>query len=135
MSAFLCEDKIISTIASVLAGQDHILAMLGCDNQEQVGVMLYGANLYSVLYRYPDSTEEEWRGEDSTYEFKHCDVEDLSTNAIQIIKTIQCFMYQACESDTWGKSKIKVACEAMIGLCAYDYYSNTPEYNQAKWGV
>ena len=67
---------------------------------QSLGLILLGANVGSVNYRYHESAPV------PPYEFRRVfDLgESVGATWWDVVKSCDCFTYQACESPTWGES-------------------------------
>lgn len=99
-----------------------------------VGQMLWGRNLASVAYRYPNDVSGTRPGpndfQDShvtQYRFQRI----MGTlNEATVLKAIQCYEYQSCEDPDWEGSEAKAFCETLLSSSI----SRLPGYEQAPWG-
>ncbi len=81
----------------------EIRRQLTADNAEWAGAMLLAENRRSVDYRYDEH-----------------DIEDLYTHGpsrprgpVEILKAIDCYAYQACETPDWEHSEAHHFCQAL----------------------
>lgn len=96
----------------------------GPDDADRVGRLLWGENLASVEYRYPDTAES---GRDypgpvgldhetvATYTFQP--VIGLVPNT-WIINAVECYQYQACEHPGWSSSTARELTDAVLSSAA-----------------
>ncbi|MBR4377342.1 MAG: hypothetical protein IKP50_00430 [Bacilli bacterium] len=108
MSAFICDNKTISAIALAFvqyqvsfdglppkSGIDIVLVDLHKE-ATRIGQALLEQNYASVNYRYRENTE--------TPEFV---LEDVKIDEGIVIGCMECYEYQACETDDWKNSYIR----------------------------
>lgn len=95
----------------------------------KLGNILQEENAQSILYRYPGDTE--FAAYDS---FEPEDFESMAwanIDPVQVLMSIACYQYQACEHPEWAGSKAKeytdrlriLACQAL------------PGYDDKEWGA
>ena len=108
MSAFLVEkktiDRMVTAIKRGLMGSDNgfytrLLDEMGFtppfdDDFTTMGRLFYELNEYSLMMRYKG---ENSRAASGSYEFKSLPFDDVSMRKIQVIKTLDCYLYQSCE--------------------------------------
>lgn len=97
---------------------------LTIDNASSTGNMLLLENYKSLECRYEERADErEVFGE----YLEH--VYDL--DAVQVLKAVGCYEYQACEHDDWEASEAHAFCEALRHVAI----SHLPGYDAAEWGA
>jgi hypothetical protein len=144
MSAFMVDEAHIDylvTAAQDLSRRDHDGAfrwyhageMHELDDETRVGRMLIQENLDSVLARYSDCTPEDVPGpipppSPETYVWKRS---RLEVTAIQVLKAVNCFNYQACEHEMWTISDAYAFCETLKAVAVHQL----PGYTEAKWCI
>jgi hypothetical protein len=110
----------------------------GASNAEMVAVgnMLWLENLKSVEARYgsgrkdlPGQIEDNAAG----YKLEETDFNTIlwSVDPVQVLKSCQCYEYQACEHDAWEKSEAK----AFVDALRISAIHVLPGYDAAKWGA
>jgi len=99
------------------------LRELGHSLDEKLARAMFDMNVCAVCQRYPDKLE--------IYEFGYVS-EPLPTK-IQLIKSLDCFLYQCSEGDAPERPLYKALDHIRLTLCG-EYVSNTPEYDKAMWG-
>lgn len=126
-------------------GERHELTRV---NADQVGSMLLGENIRSVGFRYSDSPVDDLPGRYVTAELPGFDVEirapeylapftykhtlkDDHRKPVEILKAIDCFEYQACETDDWRDSEAYAFCQALRSRMI----DALPGYDDAPWGI
>lgn len=99
----------------------EIRTVLTPDTAEAVGVMLMAQNRRSMDFRY-DETE----------------IEDLYTHepstprtVVELLKAIDCYEYQACETPDWEVTEAYRFCEALRRELTY----HLPGWGQAAWAI
>jgi hypothetical protein len=146
MSAFVVSHDHIDallTFARQEKLQDRLAHRLGkseraiCDFDE-IGRVLLTENVRSVLYRYPDSTEDDAPGKTGeradgyrfkTYEpFVHM---PAGKKAAWVIKACHCFDYQSCETEDYEAS----VAHGMIREIEAAAVRTLPHYEDAPWGI
>lgn len=92
-------------------------------NADEVGAMLWQANVDSVNYRYdePETVEED-------YKFSEL---RGPIDPVTVIKAIECYDYQSCETPMWRDSMANAFCEALTSRM----HGLLPGYDDAPWGV
>lgn len=114
---------------------------VGLDNANEFGAMLWSENITSVRARYPHDEYSELPGPVPTpfafeYEYRRFALpygdtwHDLTTIA-QVLKAIDCYVYQSCEHPTWVGSRAEQACDALRA----GYIKRIPDYEDAEWEV
>ena len=92
---------------------------------------LLNLNRYSLQERYPDDFKELF-----------CDVDrskavwlsrQLGHNDYQLVKSLSCFLYQACEGDAVKKSLYKTLVEIQNNFNG-SLVNEHPQYQEVKWG-
>ena len=86
-----------------------------------VGQKLLDENYRSVNYRYGES--------DAPRIYTHPTVSHKT--AVQIIKAIHCYRYQACETPDWEQSEAFAICEALEARAVHCL----PGYDEAEWEI
>lgn len=91
------------------------------ETADRVGVMLLAQNRRSVDFRY-DETE----------------IEDLYTHGpssprtvVELIKAIDCYEYQACETPDWEQTEAYRFCEVLRRALTHDLEG----WDEAPWGI
>ena len=144
MSAYVVDNKTINRIVSALlysrdtnrfdgplpAMYNKWLKEFTQDEPEEIGAALYGMNCNAVMQRYPDCSTDELPGPiDAGYKYRN----ELITSSIQFYKSLQCYLYQCTEGDV-RTLPLYNALEAYQHEIADHIITNTPEYDNAKWG-
>lgn len=138
MSAFICSDLHINTLASFAAQRRLKLvfnnALIDCEESPaRVAGLLYTANVESVNQRYNEDEPSDT--------FAYREVDPLPSPVV-IAKSCYCFNYQACEVDDYEKT----VAYAITNLIAHEALSltkynsieelkNSREYAAAPWGI
>ena len=103
------------------------------DNADAVGAMLIAENLASVHYRYPDTvdggsvpgpTDPYW---ERPYAFRHV---HPAPTAVEGLKLLDCYAYQACEHTAWPASEAYSFCYALRSRLIGELEG----YDAAPWG-
>lgn len=85
---------------------------------DRVGAILVAANTASVNFRYG---QDELEG---LYVHHPVDVD-----VVQVLKAIDCYEYQACESPAWERSEARAICAALRARAV----CQLPGYDDAEW--
>ena len=124
MSAFLCSETHLSTLAFELACRDL------ADNDNDVRVTerdilksLLRTNLDSLKARYPDSDDSD----DLGYKFNP----EKGLPPIQVYKLAACYEYQSCEHEGWESSQEKKWMESLKASAI----ERSPDYQAAEWSL
>jgi hypothetical protein len=95
---------------------------LRSDTADQVGAMLVNENRLSVNARYQEDEIEEF------YTFTPY---RGKVTAVQTLKAIRCYEYQACEHEGWKTSEARAFCRALETLAIHAL----PGYDKALWEI
>ena len=125
MSAFMCENEVFDLMASIYAKEDHLQHRLDHMKPHEVAEILYHQNCRSLGARYGDS---EFEG----YTYKQRLVSSVTPQ--QIIKTVQCYSYQACETDDYYTTKAYLIACFIIENAVSDLTNHCEIYDRAQWG-
>lgn len=142
MSAFLVSKKHIDFLVSAayLWGRTNLRQYLPRELAEKdltasdVGRLLWRENLLSVAHRYDGVAGfEETPGaiEKSIATYRHAIDLNAPSQALKVIKAIQCLEYQSCEHDGWEPSAAHHFCRALLS----EAIRNLPGYDAAPWGI
>jgi len=93
------------------------------DTADAVGHMLLEENIRGVNDRYSMEGEPE-----GMYAFEPT---SRKLDPVQLLKALQCYEYQACESRGWDDSEARVFCDALRRRAI----GRLPGYEQAAWEV
>lgn len=102
----------------------------------EVGRMLWRENLRSIHARYPDTIDnpENIPGpcdEDfGAYTYTHPG-RLLSIDPVQVLASVKCYAYQACEHEGWKASEAKTFADALKDAAI----NALPGYDEAAWGA
>lgn len=104
------------------------------NNADALGQMLWMENHRSVSYRYPDSVGQDLPGpagltlaDIEAYRF----TSSHQLSAVEALKAISCYEYQACETPDWKESEAYKFCDSLRGMLI----SVLPGYAAAAWGI
>lgn len=146
MSAFVVDHALIDAILSYadLKRMDNQLSYAldrtasSCADWTAIGQELLRENLRSVLHRYPDCGEDDAPGTIgetvASYKFKQWPGVFTMPHAklsAWILKSCNCFDYQACETDDYEQSKA----HAIIDAIRHRVIRGLPHYEDAPWGI
>lgn len=123
MSAFLCDAAHLSALANAVRGTDRwgIPHELEDAMPEDIFRFLLWANVESLVARY---------GESDSMDPDSYDPWARYATAVQLLKGVHCFTYQACEVDDWEHSPAKRYCDAIEASAI----RQLPGYDAARWG-
>lgn len=141
MSAFMCDFGHIDFLVKAVRAFDIRLAYIpaaegpGLDHVDlrslsntELGRLLVGTNLTSMIARYGDGLDESERSMPERYTYRSSS-EPL--DPVQILKAVACYEYQCCEYDGWSKS---LAHDLLQRVQAYAI-SALPGYASAQWEI
>ena len=155
MSAFVVSKKHIDHMASVaLEGPANScrrdwsrprlrssvgIGTIDCSHisPDELGQILVDENLRSIHARYPDTVTnpEGTPGPCARYwetAYKYQAPNPLKRlNAVTALKAINCYQYQACESDDWETTRAYAFCQDL----KESLIRALPGYDDAPWGV
>ena len=94
------------------------------DTADTTMLMLYAANVVSVNYRYDQAEPYE-----HIPRYRHSDRHNL--NAVAVLKALNGYEYQACESPDWERSEAHAFCQALKGAAIHAL----PGYDEAAWSI
>ena len=120
MSCFQVSDVHIAAIAAKSINLDVL----------KFAAMLARANVKSVNYRY---NEQRHAVKVTNESFKKS--YNLNLNDYEVVKLIDCFIYQSCEIDTFYKSSVKKELDSIKNRLTYRIVSNSQHYNNAEWSI
>lgn len=135
MSAFLVEDVTINRIVNWLLrelSQSYYLTeelkKLGyeVDDMERLAKDMFRLNLNSLKQRY--GSAEGFRELCFTYKYTS------PVAKIQVLKTLQCWLYQCAEGNVVRKKLFRFFDEAVKMYLMSRVIYELPEYDEAKWG-
>jgi hypothetical protein len=140
MSAFMVADETINRIVTWLAREvstHHVLAerlakdcaiAVGSDKwEEKLAQAMFQLNCDGVNARYGEGEAEQFRPLHFTYKT------EPYTSLIQVLKSLQCWMYQCCEGNVPQTNLYKYFEEVEKHL-ALKIVRGLPEYNKVTWG-
>jgi len=141
MSAFIVENKTINRILSFLywdngisdSWNKRILDKVGFSvetekEQERLGKAMLIMNCRGVSQRYNEKQDAK-----IIKSYKFVDVVLKDRQEIQVLKSLQCFLYQCCEGDTDTLELYKALKEIEVSLLN-SIVDKLPEYEKAIWG-
>jgi hypothetical protein len=101
---------------------------------QSVGLMLLAENTRSVQARYPRDAVDELPGDSAImedYRYEPPKMPRLAIDPVQVLKSIACFEYQACEHEGWAESEARAFLRSLerSAICAL------PGYEEAAWGA
>lgn len=101
------------------------------ERADEVGQMLWDANVRSVSYRYPHDSLESLPGRvDSPWLKPYSyDFQAPVVTAVEVLKAIACFDYQSCEHPDWEASEAYSFCEGL----RHHAINSLPGYDAAPW--
>lgn len=94
--------------------------------------LLLAWNRYSLKQRYPNDAEELYFEINSEKVVAQANSIMNSSNKAQLLKSMECYMYQSCEGDSTEKSWYKIL-DSIKDQVAYELAHQHPMYANAKW--
>jgi len=110
---------------------------LTAQTADRVGQMLWDENIASINARYPDTIESPEGmpgpiGENYQYgPHQNPTSYEPTINPLQVLSSLFCFEYQACEHDGWEGSEAFAFCESLRKTAIYAL----PGMDDLKWGA
>jgi hypothetical protein len=132
MSAFMVQDKTINRIVTWLKTNEESQRfatnhpLLNVESAT-LGQAMFDLNIQGVNARYGDGEAKKFRPLD--YQFK----KEIFTNAIQVYKSLGCFLYQCSEGNVPDNPLYKELSEYKNSL-ARAIVCRLPAYDKAEWG-
>jgi hypothetical protein len=139
MSAFMVEDETINRIVTWLRREvsnsrfaiDPVARKYGIDLgssnwDEKLAKAMFQLNCDGVNQRYGEGEAERFRPLDFRYKPEFCH------SLVQVIKSLQCWMYQCCEGDV-PRTKLYQFFEEVERHLALQIVMDLREYQTAKW--
>jgi hypothetical protein len=139
MSAFMVEDETINRIVTWLRrevstsrfaidrlARKYRIDLVSSNWDEKLAKAMFQLNCDGVNQRYGEGEAKRFRSLNFRYkpEFDH--------SLVQVLKSLQCWMYQCCEGDV-PKTKLYQFFEEVERHLALKIVMNLPEYDKAKW--
>jgi len=131
MSAYMCNKEHIDYLLTAALSRKHGPLSwwdkggrfeLTYETVNRVGAMLISENQASLTARYGEAEEVE------PYIFTRY---YGTIDPVQVLKSISCYEYQACEHDGWETSEAHDFCRAL----RHDAINRLPGYSDAEWGA
>lgn len=141
MSAFVVDKRHIDVLVRAAISYDYHGRLyyyhngsskeVNHQNADEVGQMLWNANVASVLYRYPHDSLESLPGRvDSPWLVPYSyDFQTTAITAVEVLKAIACFDYQSCEHPDYEASEAHSFCQAL----QHHAINALPGYDEAPW--
>ena len=134
MSAYMIDRNHLRFL--VTAAQSY--GLVGTMPPTEFGQLLWDENIKSIKGRYPDTIDDFSNAPgptNETFVYEHVPFVGPIEPA-QVLKSITCYMYQACEHDEWKDSTANKICVAMASAAKHQM---TPEQfenqDDAIWGA
>ena len=140
MSAFMVEDQTINRVVTWLTREvktqfsyiDRIarkyeVDLVGEKWTEKLANAMFQLNCDGVNARYGEGEAEKFRPLNFTYK------PEGDTFRVQVLKSLQCWMYQCNEGDV-PQTKLYRFFEEVENYLALQIVMDLPEYDKAKWG-
>jgi hypothetical protein len=131
MSAWLCTQRHIAALATAAHDLGH--------GFRESGETLLRENERSLRSRYERA--DEYFGPWLVGAFNYLEPVRLNCPA-ELLKQLDCYEYQACESSDWEKTAAKKLCAEIaerIRIASFagslDVIRSCPEYERAQWGL
>ncbi|MFA7279133.1 MAG: hypothetical protein WC100_03465 [Sterolibacterium sp.] len=141
MSAFIVENKHIDYLINAALNLERgpyaqqfswlrkyrgaIDAAEAAKELDAIGQMLLNENWRSINARYREENAA------PVYIFNENSYRHAVPDALQVLKSISCFEYQACESDDYEKTLTAQFCRELHN----HYIPRLPGYDKAVWGA
>lgn len=106
----------------VQASYGYSIRMLRYDTADAIGQMLVDANAASVNTRY---------GEENAYIYSYRRPRYSSWTPVEILKAIDCFEYQACETADYNTSEAANFCRRLRGVMI----DQLAGYSESAWEI
>lgn len=97
---------------------------------EELARRLYQMNVDAVKTRYPETWAECWPNAGTDFEFKARG----ESNLIQLMKTIDCLLYQ-CNEGKIDESDLFLELKEISISLRIDYVNSLESYEKANWGA
>ena len=128
MSVYLCGERHISAVATIVAQNPGMHLLLG-----SIFDQLVMDNVASLQARYPHNPDT-WEGYDEyCVQLAKVDLKTTQGKA-QALKALNCYSYQACESEGWEKSDSYQWVESAIAKLEKTVSKESSAYQSAEWG-
>lgn len=140
MSAFMVQDNTINRIVTWLTREvstshfavDQLARKYAIDLvsekwAEKLANAMFQLNCDGVHARYGEGEAEKFRPLNFTYKAEMC------LSLVQVLKSLQCWMYQCCEGDV-PDTKLYRFFEEVEHHLALKIVDCLPEYQKASWG-
>lgn len=108
---------------AVLDPSGRIMTANTKQGRDQLGQMLVDANAASLTARYGD--------EDPSYTYTHQRPQQTTWDAVELLKAINSYEYQACENPDWSSTAAARFCDAL----QQRLIRSLPGYDQAPWSL
>lgn len=128
LEAGLSQSRNEGPLRWVCEGHFHMLTE---ENAGEVGAMLLGANLESYRHRYGHNEEALEEAEGQVYPLDRRRARWLVIDPVQVLKSVRCYEYQACEHPGWEGSEAQAYCQALTVRMIY----RLPGMEDAVWGA
>jgi len=144
MSAYVVDDitinRVVGWIFHKAMGENHdytiqSLKELGYILDTPIGCKrlaedMFTLNCDSIEQRYGEGSAKDFRELD----FKYRQVSFAETDKIhQVLKSLQCFIYQSCEGDNPKNSLLFNALEKLSDRICYNIATSATQYDKAEW--
>lgn len=146
MSAFVCGDKTVKLLAIFAAQSDpsrmreararedgNKTGLRNIDDVDpyptEIALQLHAENVRSVNHLYAHNPAAQSAFDPPTVTYR--DIESLlNTDLVQVLKSAQCFEYQACETDDWPTS----LAHKYLEQAKWQAIRKLPGWDSADWG-
>lgn len=136
MSAFMVEDRVINRVVCWLNNREHqwnrdrileVAQLESTDNEweEKLGASMFQLNMDGVNSRYGAGQAGEFRSLDYRFAYE-------MSNDIQVLKSLQCWLYQCCEGDV-PETPLYKAFSELAGEIAIGIVHKMDAYDKAEW--
>ncbi len=148
MSAYMVADETINRVMNWLSREVQKSSYLQEKAEKALGVSIYSdgwagtagkamfqLNIDGVEDRYGDGKAREFRKLNYRYVPAHSTTIYNNTGArIQVLKSMQCWLYQCMEGETVNKPLYKFFRDVVEPHLMSSIINDLPEYDRAKWG-
>jgi hypothetical protein len=140
VSAFLVADSTINRVVTWLKSEvstshftidqlarKYDIDLVSANWDDKLANAMFQLNVDGVNARYGEGEAEQFRPLNFTYK------PEMYYTRVQVLKSLQCWMYQCCEGDV-PKTKLYRFFEEIENHLALKIVDSLPEYQKAQWG-
>jgi len=126
---YWCNHPFKSELISVL--NDAGLFINTEKEQTESGLKMLKMNIQALRYRYKDY-KQFFKTSEAVKEYKFFEVEKEDKNIFQVLKSLQCYLYQCTEGNIPNKKLYKKLRLIELKLMSW-IIDEMPEYKNSKW--